>query len=59
MFPLTHTPHITAVEAGRSARRDVGPGLDLGGVFLTKKGGIFLSKNGGFFCRFLGKKGAK
>ena len=49
--PLTHTPYITAVEAGRSSRRDEGPGLDLGGVFLTKKdppffGGIFTPKRG-------------
>ena len=52
---LTHTPYITAVEAGRSSRRDEGPGLDLGGVFLTKKdppffGGDFYPKMG---CRVL------
>ena len=38
-FLLTHTPHITAVEAGRSSRRDEGPGLDLGGVFFFDKKG--------------------
>ena len=45
LFPLTHTPYITAVEAGRSSRRDEGPGLDLGGVFYGKRTPPFL---GGF-----------
>ena len=45
LLSLTHTPYITAVEAGRSSRRDEGPGLDLGGVFLTKKDPPFFMEN--------------
>ena len=50
--PLTHTPHITAVEAGRSTRRDVGIVIPREGYKIVKKwtppflGGIFTPKRG-------------